>query len=58
MPLLIKSIAEILLISKYMSKINIHFKPLYFIILMVIHPFYVTIIGGIAKSANNSTRQK
>jgi len=47
-PLLIKSIAEIILISKYMSKIKIHFKLLYFIILMVIHPFYVTIIGGIA----------
>jgi len=47
-PLLIKSIAEIILISKYMSKIKTDFKLLYFIILMVIHPFYVIIFGGLA----------
>ena len=47
-PLLIKSIAEIILISKYMSKIKINFKLIYFIILMVIHPFYVIIFGGLA----------
>ncbi len=47
-PLLIKSIAEIILISKYMSKIKIHFKLLYFVFLMIIHPFYVIIFGGLA----------
>jgi cellulose synthase/poly-beta-1,6-N-acetylglucosamine synthase-like glycosyltransferase len=47
-PLIIKSIAEIILISKYMSKIKINFRLLYFIILMVVHPFYVIIFGGLA----------
>ena len=31
-----------------MSKIKIPFRLLYFIILMIIHPFYVLIIGGLA----------
>ncbi len=48
LPLLIKSIAEIILISKYMSKIKVDFKLLYFIILMIIHPFYIIIFGGLA----------
>lgn len=51
-PLIIKSIAEIILISKYMSKIKINFKLLYFIVLMVIHPFYVIIFGGLAPFLN------
>lgn len=51
-PLIVKSICEIILISKYMTKININFKFLYFIILMVIHPFYVIIFGGLAPFLN------
>mgnify|MGYP001192588980 FL=1 len=47
-PILIKSIAEIILITKYMSKIQINFKLLYFIILMIIHPFYIIIFGALA----------
>ena len=47
-PILIKSIAEIILITKYMSKIQINFKFLYFIILMIIHPFYIIIFGALA----------
>jgi len=47
-PLIIKSIAEIILISKYMSKIQINFKLLYFLVLMVVHPFYIIIFGGLA----------
>ena len=47
-PLFLKGIADIILINQYMHKIKIHFKLLYFIILMIMHPFYVVIIGGLA----------
>jgi len=47
-PLLMKGLSDIILINQYMYKIKMHFKLLYFIILMIIHPFYVVIIGGLA----------
>ena len=47
-PLLMKGLSDIILINQYMYKIRMHFKLLYFIILMIIHPFYVVIIGGLA----------
>ena len=47
-PLLLKSIPEIILISKYMSKLKLDFKLLHFIILMILHPLYVIVLGGIA----------
>ncbi len=51
-PIMIKSIGDIILISKYMSKIEVPLKILYFIILMIIHPFYIISIGGIAPFIN------
>ena len=47
-PLIIKGLADIILINQYMHRIKINFRLLYFIILMIIHPFYVVIIGGLA----------
>ena len=47
-PLLLKSIPEIILISKYMSKLKLHFKILHFIFLMILHPLYVIVLGGLA----------
>ena len=47
-PLLIKGLSDIILINQYMHKIKINFRFLYFLILMIIHPFYVVIIGGLA----------
>ena len=46
--ILLKSISDIILINKYMYEIKMDFKLLYFMILTIIHPFYVIIIGGIA----------
>jgi len=51
-PILIKSLGDLILINQYMSKLKIDFKLLYFIILMIIHPFYIIIIGGIAPFIN------
>jgi len=47
-PLLFKVLADIILINKYMDCIKINFQFLYFLILMVIHPFYIIIFGSIA----------
>ena len=47
-PFLFKGLADIILINKYMDYIKINFQFLYFLILMVIHPFYVVIFGSIA----------
>lgn len=47
-PIIIKSISDIILISKYMEKIRMKFKILNFIILTIIHPFYVVILGTLA----------
>ena len=47
-PLIIKGLADIILINQYMHRIKINFRLLYFIILMIIHPFYVVVIGGLA----------
>ena len=47
-PLLFKAIADIILINKYMDYIKVNFQFLYFLILMVIHPFYIVIFGSIA----------
>ena len=51
-PILIKSLGDLILINQYMSKIKIDFKLLYFIILMIIHPFYIIIIGSVAPLIN------
>ena len=48
MPLFIKGVADIILINQYMYKLNMNFKLFYFLILMILHPFYVVIIGGLA----------
>ena len=47
-PLLFKAIADIILINKYMDFIKINFQFLYFLILMIMHPFYIVIFGSIA----------
>ena len=47
-PLLFKAIADIILINKYMDFIKINFQFLYFLILMIIHPFYIVILGSLA----------
>ena len=47
-PLLLKSIPEIILISKYMSKLKLNFKLLHFIFLIILHPLYVILLGGLA----------
>ena len=52
LPVLIKSLGDLILINQYMSKIKINFKLLYFIILMIIHPFYIIIIGSVAPLIN------
>ena len=47
-PLLFKGLADIILITKYMDYIKINFQFLYFLILMITHPFYIVIFGTIA----------
>ena len=47
-PFLFKGLADIILINKYMESIKGNFQFLYFLILMVIHPFYIVIFGTIA----------
>jgi len=47
-PVLFKILSDILIIIKYMELIKVNFKLLYFIILMIMHPFYVLLIGCIA----------
>jgi len=47
-PLLLKAIADIILINKYMDSIKTNFQFLYFFILMIMHPFYIVIFGSIA----------
>ena len=41
-------ILAVILITKYMEYIKGNFQFLYFLILMVIHPFYIVIFGTIA----------
>lgn len=47
-PILFKTLSDIIIIVKYMDLIKVNFRLLYFIILMVVHPFYVFIIGCMA----------
>ena len=47
-PFLFKGLADIILINKYMEYIKGNFQFLYFLIIMVIHPFYIVIFGTIA----------
>jgi len=47
-PIIFKMLAEIILINKYMDNIKIQFQFLYFIILTVLHPFYIVILGSIS----------
>ncbi|MDB4031268.1 glycosyltransferase [bacterium] len=47
-PFILKIFSDIILILKYMEKLNISFNIIYFIILMVIHPFYMITFGLIA----------
>lgn len=48
LPFTFKAIADIILINQYMNFIKINFQFLYFLILMIIHPFYVVILGSLA----------
>jgi len=47
-PFILKIFSDVILIVKYMEKLNIRFNIIYFIILMVIHPFYIISFGIIA----------
>jgi len=47
-PFIFKGLADIILINKYMEYIKINFQFLYFLILMVIHPFYIVILGTVS----------
>ena len=48
LPFLFKVLADIILINKYMDFIKIDFRFLYFLILMIIHPFYILILGSLS----------
>ena len=47
-PFMLKIFSDIILIVKYMEKLDVSFNIIYFIILMVIHPFYMITFGLIA----------
>ena len=47
-PFIFKGLADIILINKYMEYIKINFQFLYFLILMVMHPFYIVILGTVS----------
>lgn len=48
LPLILKSIADFLIITKYMNLINIKFNVLNFMILTILHPFYIVLLGTIS----------
>ena len=48
LPLILKSISDFLIITKYMNLISVKFNLLNFIILAVLHPFYIVLLGTIS----------